>query len=309
MILRVPVLSVVLLTLCACSPSGGVDWCQSGIPTVEDVRDFYSTDDPSAISLGAVLEDSYALTGDYKGDQRPQLLRALNIDPGNVTARQTLLNHCYDFFNDSEREEHCIAGSTEELMRLEPENGFFYFHLSVMAFKRGELSDALTHLQRAAALETVSTRWAEQANEFSAVLSTYTDDGESCAIYLAVNIAAMNLPRYGPIMQMCKDQSNEGDEWRQACINAGFALETRGRELITNSFGASLQKVMYEASGDTQNAQSAEGRGDQFRKVQQEYMEQIEDEIFDPEYPQNWLDMILEHGELQAMKLKLEESA
>jgi hypothetical protein len=295
--------------------------CNEVHPTSEDMLSLYESQNVDALTLGAVLSNNelwkYCPTWEGNADSIPEpisfLERALRIDADDTLALQTAANICAKTTpatKDATRAQFCELDIGKLLTINEPDNGWYWLYYSTAKYRNQDKVSALRLLEKAAESKYMNLRFAEQSIAFSsAVKNYYQAPVESVSVY-AIEHAAANLPPFGPLVEMCRDEAAENAEWSTACMGAGHAMEVRSNSLIMVRIGLGLQRRLYKQNGDDDGIAALEVRDHQLDQLMQQYGKLVAgDKELVEEFGQQWLADFLNHGELGAMQLAIERAS
>lgn len=226
--------------------------------------------------------------------------RALAADPDNSLTLWSFLASC----SLHPEAAVCLDGSIEKRAILaDGNNGQLWGEIAGYRFERGDTAGAYDALTKANTAPQFNRYFIEYVELFERGLAASTDASYLERSIAASGIAAALVSKISPVLQGCKRQAAESAEWRQTCLEYGKRLENDGRSVLSTMFGTSLQKSMYEISGDTTKIAEADFRYQLIMDTVASINSQggfvlLFDEQVSADYMKEWS----AHGEFRAMQ-------
>lgn len=232
---------------------------------------------------------------------------ALFVDPDNRLTLWNFLDTC----SLHPEATVCADGSIERRAILADNgNGQLWGKIAGYRLDRGDKSSAYDALLNANTAPYFNDYFIEHVEMAERGFAAATDDPYLERVIRAIGIAAGMSMNVAAIFQDCEKQAMESAEWRQACLEYGKRLENDGRDLLQISIGISLQKIMYEISGDKRKIAETELRYQHFKDTTTKLASSNGAQVLTL-YDENVMaDFIAEwsaHGELRAMQFVQEE--
>lgn len=226
--------------------------------------------------------------------------RALAADPDNSLTLWSFLASC----SLHPEAAVCADGSIEKRAILaDGNNGQLWGEIAGYRFERGDTAGAYDALTKANTAPQFNSYFIEYVELVERGLAASTDASYLERSIAASGIAAALVSKISPVLQGCKQQAAESAEWRQTCLEYGKRLENDGRSVWSTMFGTSLQKKMYEISGDTTKIAEANFRYQLIMDTvasinSQDGFVLLFDEQVSADYMKEWS----AHGEFRAMQ-------
>ncbi|NQX90450.1 MAG: hypothetical protein HRT77_17560 [Halioglobus sp.] len=273
--------------------------------TVEVVKALYN-DNVSALIAGASLRrfypaSQYPTTFPTRDDF---LVAAMDIDPTDETLLQSLHVFCKstEGVDPQTRKELCTQIPIHALAELRPDNGLYQAFLAVLSVEEGDNDGALEYMESAARSANFDEGFFRQALSFVPVIDKYLPGHRACSPVLASSIAAMNLPEYQGIIEVCKPRVTTDERWREACLDVSRNMEKHGKGLVTTQVGLGLHAVLLDQIQQTDEAQEVRMRGDENRNIASDYGHSAHGRKNSRETGLRFLTYAEQYGELEAMR-------
>ena len=285
--------------------------------SAERMEEIQASEIQKRIEVGISLRNSKdpehlliaALIGSDRQSKRhlTAMENALMADPDN---RLTLWNFLATCSLHAEATV-CADGIIERrAISVDSGNGQLWGKIAGYRLDRGDNASAYDALLKANTAPYFNGYFIEHVEMAERGFAAATDDPYVERVMRAIGIAAGMSINVAVIFQGCEKQAMESAEWRQACLEYGKRLENDGRDLLQISIGISLQKIMYEISGDKRKIAETELRYQHFKDTTSKLARSNDAQVLTL-YDENVLaDFIAEwsaHGELRAAQFVQEE--
>ncbi len=279
--------------------------CETSYPSAEQIERLFLTNDVNALVLGAVFAGVEVLEEFSELPEALYLEKAKRLNAENGLLLQTLADACYFQRRSTKIQEICKDDPLPQLVRISPQNGFYYLENAISQHRKGNANNALNFIQDAVGRPEMNDNYIEQMAEFAQVVETHLPESRQCAFGFAAQAAAFNLPSYASIFLMCDAQTTNNEDWLRACLSLGEAMEKKGRNLITVKIGLSLQKKYYPILDSTHSMTPVLDRIAEFDALLKQYSALISELETDTSFEREWLNTALEHGEVETMKMMI----
>ncbi len=189
------------------------------------------------------------------------------------------------------------------LIEADGDNGGAWLRIASSYLVAGREEDALQALRRVGNAALHSNHYIEWAVITEQALRSAQGLDRQARFMYGFGLGAAGFPGYGPLVTGCTELGATSANWRQACIEAGNAMERGSPELLSMVIGQSLQRLAYEANGQPELADEVRARVDaldQRRKI----MIRLSPEKFLDDRPaafQEYIDTWASEGEVAAM--------
>lgn len=226
--------------------------------------------------------------------------RALAADPDNPLTLWNFLASC----SLHPEATVCADGSIEKRAILaDGGNGQLWGEIAGYRLERGDTEGAYDALTSANTAPQFNGYFIEHVEMFERGLAATTNEPYLERMVRAIGFAAALVSKFYPVLQGCKEQAVESAVWRQACLEYGERLEIDGGSFLSTMFGTSLQKKMYEISGNTAKIAEADSRYQLIMDMVQSINSQdgfvlLFDERILADYTKEWAS----YGEFRAMQ-------
>ena len=252
--------------------------------------------------VAALLEDDAAL--------RVELLdRAI---PGN-SDDAFLLWGAVQICSESGESVDCPLRDWEQrLIAVDGQNSETWVRLAANRYAAGEYDAALEAMRYASTAAESRAYWTETIEMIERGFAAGSDYAFPERAFMALNIAASKLPRYGDYVTMCKEQSAKNVDFAYACVAYGELVGHQGKTEMGVAIARTIQKLALEALGEWEKAAEVEQR---IQARRQERMVSIGDNsavtmklIFsNPTLFYSYLAAVRSRGELEAQLYLAEE--
>jgi hypothetical protein len=148
----------------------------------------------------------------------------------------------------------------QRLIAMDGNNSEIWARIAANRFSAGDDRAALEAMRRASTSGESRAYWTETIELTERALRAASDFGFLERAGAAIGVAAVNQPRYGDVLTMCKKQSAKSLEWAYACLEYGRVTENQIETDMGKSIARSIQSNAFEALGELENAENVKRR-------------------------------------------------
>ncbi len=248
---------------------------------------------PEHLALAAKLKDK-----EQSNQAISLILRALDADAENPVLLWSFMEIC----GRSPDAPICSSQSIENrVIKADYGNGMFWARIAGNRMQDGDLPGGLTALRIASTAPQITWYWIEQIEMYERGMAASFDTSYANRVLLAIGLAATSVMPYSPIFNACRSQATVSAEWFSECLSFGERLERDEKTLMSLSIGVSLQKAMYEISGDEEKLANAETRLEESRKIRSTPDESLV-VTRDERVLADYLSQVAAYGEIEAIE-------
>ena len=202
------------------------------------------------LHLAALLSDD--------PEARVELLtRAIALNPADPFLIWSAVNICVE----SGAGQRCPLGEWEKrLIEVDSQNSESWVRVAANRYAAGEHDKALDAMRHASTAAESRVYWTDTIEMAERGLAAASDYAFPERAGMAFGFAAMRTPVFGDYLQMCKAQSATSVEWAHACLAYGELVERQGKTEMGVSIARALQKIVFEALGQLEQAAEIEQR-------------------------------------------------
>jgi hypothetical protein len=200
----------------------------------------------------------------------------------------------------------------QRLITVDGQNSESWIRVAANRYAAGEYDAALEAMRYASTAAESRAYLTEMTEMIERGFAAGSDYAFSERSFMALNIAASKLPRYGDYVTMCKEQSAKNVDFAYTCVAYGELVGHQGKTEMGVAIARTIQKLAHEALGEWENAAEIEQR---LQARRQQRMDSIGDYnavterlIFsNPTLFYSYLAAVRSKGELEAQRYLAEE--
>lgn len=205
------------------------------------------------------------------------------------------------------KDARCTSALISNIIDTDRNNGAIW--LNAIAFYAAKRNDpaVIGSIDALATSDFFNERFGEGAFLYAQALQASEFNDFNVNALQGVTISAQNTPPFSPITQWCK-QGVAVQEKAQACQLLGEQLESRGKTLITQLVGISLQQMVFESQENTQGTARLENTRHKLMTGNRPSPKASIMMMLDERLLRGWLDNVDFYGEVESQRLLTEEA-
>lgn len=239
------------------------------------------------------------------GKSRLDLLLAYNERyPHNPLVLMEAASLCSTSSND-----RCSNSFINTAIASDKENGAMWINGVLFFASRGDDEGVLRSISGLVKTSMFNEKSGERINLYAQALAGSNADDFRANIIAAIGIEAARESGLSHVVTWCKEGIDDIQK-ENACLYFGQNLAQRGKILFSQSIGLAIQKIIYEAEGDTESYSLLEKEDEQLINtlMSEQFFKALSLTFQDEKLLRHWLNNMDSIGEVESAKVLVEEA-
>lgn len=247
-----------------------------------------------AITLnGQIDERKYAHTS---------LSKLVEDFPNSELAHYFLVSNC-------SIEKNCEQSIFDNALAQDPYNGALWRLIAIREAASGDIESTLAAIENSIAAANYESYWGETTHLFEQALATTVEMDERTRQVAAIGYsAALVLPNFKTLLDFCRQHSTQRADIANACLRMGARQFLSGDNLLEQSIGLAIQKLVYEQQNSSLEAEKIASQIQEFRSTTAKFAIGPNLALHDKNLNKYWWENILLYGETKALQLTYAEA-
>ena len=199
----------------------------------------------------------------------------------------------------------CQSGEAEaRVIRVLGSNGEAWAKVAHYRIKRGDEAGGLEALYNASSAAQFNDHWSAEVALLFRGLAIDTNQAVPARLVEAVGyVAAFPAPELGLVNQ-CRLRATESQDWQRACLAYARRKESDARTMIGKGIGIGLQRAVFAATGQPEEAEAALAREEPIMTALRDPLMRDGEILiaYDETIAIGWLQQLTTYGEFAAQE-------
>lgn len=275
---------------------------------VEEVFEKWSESDVFEQQFALALANSRASIARNNNSKKDSLLNSKTLsDLANDYPNSTIAN--YFLVSSCLTSNDCDNATFQNATEQDPYNGALWKLIATQHAAQGKVEETLAALKKQITAANYKTYWGDTTHLYEqALLQIGMADFLPRQIMAIGFSAALAIPSVQPIFNFCRQYTQPRADIAEACLKFGEKQFQEGDNLLEQSLGLSLQKLVYQQLGNFDKAKELERDKRAFGKAMGYLAMSHNLTVVDSELNKYWWENILLYGETKALELTFTEA-